>query len=436
MTQETSECPDILGLRYSARAVLSRNWLAPLALLFALSLLFGIGASAQPASSGNTWDIEVRPPIQESPQTVPNSPTLIKSLGDAAELAARWTPPATAAIWRARRPQVEQLFRHALGLESLPERTPLNARIVAKNAFGDFTIENLMFESRPGFPVTANLYRPTGAGPKRRPAVLCPIGHFLTPGKTAPEVQARCIGLVKRGFIVLIYDAIGQGERMTPGNIHHDAGQALLPLGETIAGWMVWDSMRAIDYLQSRDDVDGDSIGMTGNSGGGLNTLFTAALDKRVRAAAIAGFTFEFGNWVKYGGAHCTCTHLPGILRDMNWFEIAGLIAPRAALLLQGDNDGIFPISGARRSAEDTARIYQVMGHGDRMRLAELTGHPHAYSRPFRELMYVWMDGAAPAAPRSWRRLRGGRHSNVAGGRCAPALRPRACLDSPRAHRD
>ena len=108
------------------------------------------------------------------------------------------------------------------------------------------------------------------------------LSGFLGAGKTATQVQERSIGLAKSGYLVLAYDAIGQGERMFAGNIHHEAGYALLPLGETIAGWMVWDSMRAIDYLLSRDDVDPARLGMTGNSGGGLNTLFTAALDRQL----------------------------------------------------------------------------------------------------------------------------------------------------------
>ncbi|PYV37953.1 MAG: acetylxylan esterase, partial [Acidobacteria bacterium] len=83
------------------------------------------------------------------------------------------------------------------------------------------------------------------------------------------------------GFVVLTYDAIGHGERLIQGNTHHEAGFALLPLGETIAGWMVWESMRAIDYLLTLPEVDPEHIGITGNSGGGLNTLFTSALDER-----------------------------------------------------------------------------------------------------------------------------------------------------------
>jgi len=121
--------------------------------------------------------------------------------------------------------------------------------------------------------------------------------------------------------------------------------------------------------------------------------LFTAALDDRVRAAVVVGFTFEFNNWLKYAGTHCTCTHLPGMFRGMEWFEIAGLIAPRALMMLQGDQDGIFPISGARRAGHNTEALYRMLGQPAQARFSELPGQPHAYSRPYREFMYGWMAG-------------------------------------------
>jgi len=346
-----------------------------------LSLFILSALNAQPQ------DYSVRPktPMTRA-STMPESPALMKSLGDAAEFVVRWQPPRNAAEWRSRRPEAERAFRRAIGLERFPERTPLKPRIVSRHDFGDYTVENVVFESRPGFPVTANLYRPKGEG--KRPAILSPIGHFLGAGRRATQVQERCMGLVKMGYIVLAYDAIGQGERMVAGNIHHEAGYALLPLGETIAGWMVWDSMRAIDYLLSLKDVDAERLGMTGNSGGGLNTLFTAALDPRVKAAAVAGYTFQFNNWLKYGGAHCSCNHLPGVFRGMEWFEVAGLIAPRPLLLLQGEYDTIFPIAGARRSARDTEAVYRAVDRPGLAWFREVAGQPHAYTAPFREHMY------------------------------------------------
>jgi len=346
---------------------------------------------SQPTQQDVRWSVAPDGEALDISSVVPNSPALVKSLGDAAEYVLRWNPPGDAEGWGNRRPEVELAFRKAIGLDKLPERTPLNAHIQAAHDMGDYVIENVIFESRPGFPVTSNLYLPKSSSQGKRPAVLCPIGHYLPTGKSTADIQARCIKLAKMGFIVLVYDAIGHGERMISGNIHHEAGYALLPLGETIAGWMVWDSMRAIDYLLTLPNVDPSRIGVTGNSGGGLNTLFTAALDERVRAAVVVGYTFEFNNWLKYAGTHCTCTQLPGLFRSMEWFEIAGLIAPRALMMLQGENDGLFPISGARRAGHNTETLYALLGQRERVRFDEVPGQPHAYSQPYRERMYGWM---------------------------------------------
>lgn len=346
-------------------------------------------AFSQDAPADQRWIVTPNLNDLDGTNLPPASTALVKSLSDAAEYVLRWHVPGDGEGWRIRRSEVERAFSREIGLDPLPPRTPLNARITASHDLDGYKLQNLIFESRPGFPVTANLYVPPGEG--KHAAVVCPIGHELDAGKARGEIQARCIKLAKLGFVVLVYDAIGQGERMVSGNIHHEAGYAVLPLNETIAGWMVWDSMRAIDYLQTLPEVDPQRIGVTGNSGGGLNTLFTSALDHRVRAAVVVGYTFEFNNWLKYAGAHCTCTQLPGLFRSMEWFEIAGLIPPRALLMLQGDHDGIFPISGARRSASRTEAIYALMQHPRDVRFDEVPGQPHAYSKPYRERMYGWM---------------------------------------------
>src|SRR5262249_52022268 len=125
--------------------------------------------------------------------------------------------------------------------------------------------------------------------------------------------------------------------------------------------------------------------------GGGLNTLFTAALDERVRAAAIAGYVFHFNHWIKYAGSHCTCCYLPGLYRSMEWFEVASLTAPRALLMLQGERDDIFAIVGARKAGRETETVYSLLGHKGSTRFDEIPAQHHAYSQPFRERMYGWM---------------------------------------------
>ena len=321
----------------------------------------------------------------------PNSTALSKALSNAAEYVLRWRVPANAEDWAVRRREVDRALRKAMGLGPLPERTPLKAVVLRTHDLGSYILQKVVFESRPGFPVTANVYRPKGESLEKRAAILCPIGHILGPGKAGAEVQARCIKLAQMGYIVLTYDSIGHGERAISGNIHHEAGYSLFPLGETIAGWIVWESMRAIDYLTSLPDVDPKRIGVTGNSGGGLNTLFTAALDDRAAAAAISGYVFQFHEWMKYAGVHCTCCQLPGLYRGMEWFEIAGLIAPRAVMMLQGENDTIFPVSAARKAGRNTEALYALLGHERLARLEIVPERPHEYSAPFRERMYGWM---------------------------------------------
>ncbi len=354
-------------------------------------LLFLISATT-PALHGSDPNPAPKHELGTDSSVLPPAPALLHVINEGVILTQRRHPPRTLSEWETRRGEVSQALRQSLGLATWPTRTALNVQSHGKSERAGYSIERLTFESRPGLTVTALLYRPdSNVAQPRHPAMLCPIGHWLTPGKTAPEVQARCIQLARMGIIALSYDAIGQGERMVAGNRHHEAGYALLPLGETIAGWMVWDSMRAIDLLQGLPDVDPQRIGITGNSGGGLNSLLTAALDDRIQVATVVGFTYSFQNWLPFGGTHCTCTHWPGIVNEMEWFEIAGLIAPRAALLLQGDRDGIFLISGARRAARDTASIYRVMEAPAQFRFMELSNQRHAYGQPYRAAMYAWV---------------------------------------------
>jgi dienelactone hydrolase len=321
----------------------------------------------------------------------PAANPLSKAIHDAAEYVGRFRLPARAGDWPERRKQVEAAFRESIGLGRPPERTPLNARVLRTHDLGDCILENVIFYSRPETPVPANIYRPKAPSGQRLPAVLSVLGHWLGDGKAAGQNQILARKLAQLGFLVMTYDAIGHGERNDRGNTHHHAGYSLLPLGETIAGWMVWDSIRAADYLQSRPDVDPQRIGIAGNSGGGLNTLFTSALDSRFRAAVVAGYVFEFQSWMKYGGSHCTCVYLPGLYRSMEWFEIAGLTAPRPLLMLQGARDSIFPRTSARRAGRATEALYSMLGQHRNVRFDLIPNEPHGLTKPFREAIYGWM---------------------------------------------
>src|SRR5207245_8018337 len=155
-----------------------------------------------------------------------------------------------------------------------------------------YTIEKVIFESLPGFFVTANLYRPNPPG--RYPAVLLQSGHTQE-GK--PEPQRLAANLALKGFVALAFDPLGQGEREQSYdsqvdhplagwsvNEHIQAGAQAILVGESVARYFIWDAKRALDYLVSRPDVDSTRLGAAGCSGGGALTTFIGALDQRLKA--------------------------------------------------------------------------------------------------------------------------------------------------------
>lgn len=290
--------------------------------------------------------------------------------------------------WEKGRPLLRAELARSLGLDPLPPRTPLNARVTGKAERELYTIENVVFESRPRFYVTANLYIPKKAD-LPAPGIVVVPGHAMKEGKNYPLYQMAQIGLARHGFVVLGYDPIGQGERQLPGFGHH-LGYSLLLVGQTNEGIITWDTMRAIDYLCTRPEVDPERIGLTGNSGGGLNSLYAPAVDERIKVAASFCFVCSFEQWIRYGGNHCICNHLPGIVRHMEQFEVVGLIAPRPFLMGNGAKDPIFPIAGTRDTLRRGKAIYELYGVPERVSLVE-ADLGHGWSQPLREACYGWM---------------------------------------------
>jgi dienelactone hydrolase len=177
----------------------------------------------------------------------------------------------------------------------LPERTPLNARVTGRIEREDYIIENILFESRPNYFVSANLYLPKGY-PLPRPALLHHPGHSAE-GKSRAIYQRPGIAGAKNGFVVLTMDCLGQGERQVneyaslgsaPGNAHRIIGTQAFISGTHVFNIMVWDAIRAIDYLESRPEVDPDKICMTGTSGGGMMTTYILPFDDRISVAVPA----------------------------------------------------------------------------------------------------------------------------------------------------
>jgi len=265
-------------------------------------------------------------------------------------------------------------------------REPLRPVTLDTRAFPGYRREKIVFDSRAGVSVLAYLLLPT---PTQTPAatVICVPGH----GRGVDDIvgideQGReridkpgyehdfAIQVVEAGMAAVAIEPMGFGCRRDPLNasqgLSHKAceptaGGALL-LGETILAWRVWDVMRTLDYIATRPELDASRIGCMGISGGGTATLFSAALEPRIRAAMVSGYLNTFRDSIG-SLAHCIDNYVPGILNWAEMHDIAGLIAPRPLFVESGEKDNIFPIAASLESFKQVREVYSVFQAADRV---------------------------------------------------------------------
>jgi cephalosporin-C deacetylase-like acetyl esterase len=253
-----------------------------------------------------------------------------------------------------------------------------------------YRVEKIIFQTRPDVWMTANAYVP--AAPGKHPAVLCVHGHWRG-AKQDPVVQSRCIGLVKHGFFVLVVDAFGAGERgvgKALGEYHGDmTGATLFPIGLPLSGLQVYENTRAVDYLRTRPEVDGDQIGITGASGGGNQTMYAGGWDERFGAVVPV---CSVGTYQVYlGAACCMCEVVPGALSFTEEWGVLGLSAPRGLMVVNATRDAPqFSVAEAKKSLASAEAVFRVHGHPDHLRHA-IFESPHDYNGAMREAMYGWM---------------------------------------------
>lgn len=283
-------------------------------------------------------------------------------------------------------------------LGGLPDYNgPLNPRVTGRIQNESFTIERIIFESLPGFFVTANLYRPNRPG--RYPAVLLQSGHTQE-GK--PEPQRLAANLALKGFVALAFDPIGQGEReqtfdpQLQGplagwsvNEHIHAGAQSILIGEGVGRYFIWDAKRALDYLLSRPDVDATRIGAAGCSGGGALTTFIGALDPRVKAVVPACYPNSYR--VLFAGPDPDSEmSFPDFLASgLDTADFVELSAP-APWLIQATEHDYFTPAGAKLVYEEARRWYALYGAEDKVRFFVGPG-PHGTPLESREAIYEWM---------------------------------------------
>jgi len=295
-----------------------------------------------------------------------------------------------------RKQTVRETFLSLIG--GLPDYSgPLNPRITGSIQSEKYTIEKVIFESLPGFYVTANLYRPSQPG--RYPGVLLQAGHTQE-GK--PEGQRLAANLALKGFVVLAHDPLGQGEReqtydkrvdraLAGWSVpeHIQAGAQSLLIGQSVARYFIWDAKRALDYLASRPDVDSARLGAVGCSGGGALTSFIGALDPRIKAVAPACFVNSYR--MLFSGQDPDSEMSPPNLlsRGLDMADYIELSAPTPWLILATDGDYFTP-AGARLVYEEARRWFGLYGAEDKLKFFIGRG-PHGTPLETREAIYEWM---------------------------------------------
>lgn len=305
----------------------------------------------------------------------------------------------TAADVQERNLAVRENLLSMLGLSrlgELPQKQQLDARIVKTTQRDGYRVENVMFLSRPEFWVTGNLYLPT-AGKGRFPAIISPCGHYPL-ARMTPQYQSAYISLAKSGFVVLSYDPIGQGERRQywdpatdvtqvggPVFEHSMAGQLLLLFGENLTDYLVWDGMRAIDYLLTRPEVDPERIGCAGHSGGGTLTKFIAVADQRVQCAAILeGGTANQWPTRGIGIADIEQNLFPAALDGIDNVDLHAAIAPRPLLAaIESYENGFNTAAAAVRS------YYKKLGAEEKFETVA-ADDPHAWTPKLRRATTDW----------------------------------------------
>ncbi len=260
-------------------------------------------------------------------------------------------------------------------------RGPLKPQTLEVREFPKYRREKVVFESRPGVMVLAYLLTPAGK-PGPHAAMVCVPGHgrgvddivgIDSEGKDRTNKAGYqhdfALQAVEHGLAAVAMEPMAFGCRRDPitrkkglGNsaCQPAAGAALL-LGQTMIGWRAWDVMRTIDWIETRKELDSKRVGCMGISGGGTCTLFTSAIETRIRAAMVSGYLNTFRDSI-LSLAHCIDNYVPGILNWCEMYDVGGLIAPRPLFVESGTRDDIFPIEASRSSFERVRKVYQAFG--------------------------------------------------------------------------
>lgn len=307
--------------------------------------------------------------------------------------------------WEKQRPELRRQLLDMLGLWPLPARTDLKSMVTGQVETEWYRVEKVAFQSMPGLYVTANLFLPLKVT-RPAPTILYLCGHspVIVDGVSHGNkvaYQHHGAWFAEHGYVCLVLDTLQLGELQ---GLHHGTHHLGMwwwqGRGYTPAGIECWNAMRALDYLETRKEVDAKRFGVTGRSGGGAGAWWLAAADDRpqciVPVAGIADlrahlFDGERGRFLQgVIDGHCDCMYFINRYR-WDFDQVMALCAPRPVLLGNSDTDDIFPVGGYRRPAARARRIYEFYGAAERFDLAETQGG-HVDTPELRQAAYAWMN--------------------------------------------
>jgi hypothetical protein len=284
----------------------------------------------------------------------------------------------TKAEWEEYRAWLKTHILVSTGLYPLPPKTPVNAKVFDTIKHEDYAVSKVHFESRPGFFVCGNLYKPVGKkGPF--PGILCPHGHWSKGrfGETKDgSVRARMISFARQGYIAFSWSMVGYNKA---DQIKHRGDVSNLPWNINLMGLQLWNSIRSCDWLASLPDVDPDRIGCTGASGGGTQTFMLMAIDDRIKVAAPVNMISA----IMQGG--CECENAPLLRLEANNVEIASTMAPRPLLMVSATGDWTKNTLELEHPA--VREVYKLYNAEDKLHTVRIDA-PHNYNLDSRNAVY------------------------------------------------
>jgi len=356
------------------------------AMVFVASLLTNSSWADQPATNQPTPIYQV---LAEKPTDMMLN--CFKALAE--RMPTNHHAPISLAQWEKRRIELRRQLWNSMGNFPLEHRPPLNARITGRIDHGDHVVEKILYESMPGLYVTALAYVPKSIQ-GRAPAVICVNGHWQE-AKATDLIQRRCIMLARMGVIAFCQDVIGTGERQAydaaAPTWYHGFFRGATPwiVDRSLLGYVMFECISALDYLNTREDVDPKRIMCTGASGGGKQSMVFAALDDRLAGAVPVCYVSSYQ--AHMGATACVGEVPVNILRYANQWEILGLHAPRPLLCIGASRDvPVFHPKEMFATLEHTKEIYRLYGAEAQVHGAEVDSK-HDYNREMREILYCYV---------------------------------------------